>query len=120
MRRGVGDWLEFRLGSNYEVGGAGSPVSGNVPSDLGEEARLEEESRVFYGVKAKLMDQCGLRPVSTVLIQGFTPTSGEATDTQMSATYIVGWESEGGVVWDSAIRDSSSRFEDDNCNVWAP
>lgn len=55
----------------------------------------------------------------TVLVQGFTPTSGEATDTQMSVTYIVGWTGETGVVWDSAIRFSTSRLEDD-INVWAP
>lgn len=34
VRYGASDWLELRLGWNYEVGGAGSPVSGNVPSDI--------------------------------------------------------------------------------------
>lgn len=120
LRRGVGDWLELRLGWNFEVGGAGSPTSGNVPSDLGEEAELERESRIFYGAKALLLEQCGLRPESTIIIQGFTPTSGEANETQMSATYVFGWTAECGTVWDSAIRYSTSSVEDDDFNVWAP
>ncbi|MCA9232446.1 MAG: transporter [Planctomycetales bacterium] len=120
VRRGIDDWLELRVGWNYEVGGAGSPVSGNVPGDFGEESELEEESRVFYGAKVMLMDQHGLCPGSTVLIQGFTPTGGEVTDTQMSATYIFGWTGENGQVWDSAIRFSTSSLEEDNFNVWAP
>lgn len=119
-RRGVGEWLEFRLGWNYEVGGAGSPVSGNVPSDLAEDGELERESRLLYGVKAVLKDQDGWIPVSTVIVQGFTPTSGEETDTQMSATYITGWNYVGGAAWDSAIRYSTSAFEEDNFGVWSP
>jgi len=120
IRRGVSDWLEVRLGWNFEVGGAGSPVSGNIPSDFGEEAEIEEESRILYGIKALLTEQSGWRPESTVILQGFTPTSGEATDTQMSATYVFGWTGETGVVWDSALRYSHSSLEDDNFNVWSP
>lgn len=120
LRRGVGDWLELRLGWNYEVGGAGSPVSGNIPSDFGDDAELERESRISYGVKAVLTDQCGCRPESAVIIQGFTPTSGEANDTQLSTTYVFGWVTEGGAVWDSAIRYSTSSHEEDDFNVWAP
>jgi len=120
FRRGVNEWLELRFGWNYEVGGAGSPVSGNVPSDLGDGGDLERESRIFYGGKLFLMEQTGLLPTSSLLIQGFTPTSGEAANTQLSATYIFGWESESGVLWDSAIRYSTSSLEKDDFNVWAP
>lgn len=120
LRRGVNDWLELRLGWNYEVGGAGSPVSGNVPSDFGDEAEIERESRIIYGAKAKLTEQFGWQPESAVIIQGFTPTSGEANDTQLSTTYVFGWTTEGGAVWDSAIRYSTSSEEEDDFNVWAP
>ncbi len=120
LRRGVGDWLELRLGWNYEVGGAGSPISGNIPSDFGEEAEIERESRILYGAKAKLTEQGGWRPESTVIVQGFTPTSGESNDTQLSTTYVFGWVAEGGTVWDSAIRYSTSSQEEDDFNVWAP
>lgn len=120
VRRGLGDWLEVRLGWNYEVGGAGSPVSGNVPSDLAAESELERESRILYGVKAMLVEQDGLRPDMTAIVQGFTPTSGESSDTQLSATYIFGWTTESGVAWDSAIRYSTGSLEEDRFNVWAP
>lgn len=120
VRRGVNEWLELRIGWNFEVGGAGSPISGNVPSDLAADAELERESRIFYGVKALLTERCGAWPESSVLVQGFTPTSGETTDTQLAATYVFGWTSEEGVVWDSAIRYSTSSFAGDHFNVWAP
>ncbi|MAT73240.1 MAG: peptidyl-tRNA hydrolase [Planctomycetaceae bacterium] len=120
VRRGVDDWLELRLGWNYEVGGAGSPVSGNVPSDFGEEAEIERESRIFYGAKAVLTRQSGWQPESAVIVQGLPPTSGESNDTQLSTTYIFGWITEGGAVWDSAIRYSTSSAEEDDFNVWAP
>lgn len=120
VRRGVNDWLELRLGWNYEVGGAGSPISGNIPSDLGEEATLERESRLLYGFKAMLTEQEGAVPASAVLLQGFTPTSGESNRTDMSATYVAGWQTANGVAWDNAIRYSTGAFEEDDFNVWAP
>lgn len=120
LRRGVGDWLELRLGWNYEVGGASSPVSGNVPSEFGEEAELERESRISYGAKALLLEQCDYRPEMAVLLQGYTPTSGELSDTLMSATYIFGWVTDEAIVWDSAIRYSTGSLEEDRFNVWAP
>jgi hypothetical protein len=45
----------------------------------------------LYGFKAMLTEGGdGWVPASTVILQGFTPTSGEANDTQMSATYVFG------------------------------
>jgi hypothetical protein len=120
MRIGTNEWFEFRLGWNYEVGGAGSPVSGNVPGELTEEAEIESESRVLYGFKARLTEQDACLPDSAIIVQGFTPTSGEATDTQMSATYIAGWTLGCGAVWDSAIRFSTSSEEEDDFHVWSP
>lgn len=120
LRRGIGDRFEWRFGWNYEVGGAGSPVSGNIPSDLGAEAEIEEESRLLYGFKAMLTEQCGYRPTSSVIVQGYTPTSGVETASQMSAGYVFGWTTDEGIAWDSAIRYSTSTFEDDDFNVWAP
>ncbi|WP_286178189.1 transporter [Rhodopirellula sp. JC639] len=120
IRRGVDDWFEIRLGWNYEVGGAGSPISGNVPIDLAEEEEIERESRLLYGAKALLCEQSGLIPESSILIQGYTPTSGETSDTELSVTPIFGWALNRSVVWDSAIRYSTSTLEEDHFNVWAP
>lgn len=120
VRHGVADWLELRLGWNYEIGGAGSPVSGNVPGDFADSAAIEEESRCLYGFKAQLTEQCDFVPSSIVMLQGFTPTSGAATDTEMCATYAVGWQLANCWTWDSAMRYSTGGEEDDNFNVWAP
>ncbi|TWU29833.1 transporter [Bythopirellula polymerisocia] len=120
VRRGVGDWFELRLGWNYEVGGAGSPVSGNVPSDFGEESELERASRVLYGFKARMTEQDEWIPESAVILQGFTPTSGEANNTDVSATYVFGWTLPCEAVWDSAVRYSTGSQDEDDFNVWAP
>lgn len=120
VRRGIGDSLELRFGWNYEIGGAGSPISGNVSTDLGGSTELEEETQVLYGIKAALTDQSGWLPDSTILVQGYTPTSGENSDSHLSATYIFGWTGEHNVVWDSAVRFSTSSLEEDHFDVWAP
>lgn len=120
IRYGANDWLELRLGWNYEVGGAGNPISGNVPSDFGDDAALERASRVLYGMKAWLTRQDEWLPQSTVILQGFTPTSGELTHTDFSASYVFGWTLPNRWVWDSALRYSTGRLEEDDFNVWAP
>ncbi|MCO8124185.1 transporter [Stieleria sp. TO1_6] len=120
LRRGIGENLELRFGWNYEVGGAGNPVSGNSVIVLPDEAELERESRMLYGMKALLLDQEGWVPASSVLLQGFTPTSGDTSDTQISATYIFGWELPSSLLLDSAIRYSTSSLDEDQFNVWSP
>jgi hypothetical protein len=119
-RFGATDWLELRLGWNDEVGGAGSPVSGNVPSDFGEEAELERASRILYGAKFAMTEQEDWIPQSALIAQGFTPTSGESNDSDFSATYIAGWTLPNDWVWDSAIRYSTARLDADDFNTWAP
>lgn len=120
VRFGANDWLEFRLGWNYEVGGAGSPVSGNVPSDFDDESEIESESRMLYGFKAWLTQQQDWIPQSVVILQGFTPTGGAPTDTEMSATYVVGYELPHRIAWDSALRYSTDGEREDNFSVWSP
>lgn len=121
-RFGVSENVELRLGWNYEVGGAGNPVSGNVPDDFEEEgaAALEKESRLLYGGKFQLTQQCGWTPRSALIVQGFTPTSGEVNDSNLSAAYVGGWRFFEGWEWDSALRYSTSSAEEDHFNVWAP
>lgn len=120
VRYGASDWLELRLGWNYEVGGAGSPVSGNVPSDFGEGDALEREHRVNYGLKAWISEQDAWLPESALIVMGFTPTGGEAKDTHVSATYVFGWTLPNRWVWDSALRYSTGSLDDDRFDVWAP
>lgn len=119
-RYGMSDAVELRVGWNYEVGGAGSPVSGNVPDDFEEGAGLERESRMLYGTKMWLTQQDHWVPQSAFIAQGFTPTSGEETDTELSLDYAWGYTLSNEWVWDTAIRYSTSSQEEDSFNVWAP
>lgn len=118
-RVGLSDDIEFRFGWNYEIGGASSPVSGNVPDSLEEEGALERSSKIYYGAKFFLTEQSQWMPESSVILQGFTPTSGESNDSSIVATYVVGWRGEQ-CVWDTAIRFSTGSLEEDDFNVWAP
>ncbi len=120
-RYGISDWLELRLGANYEVGGGSGSVSGGS-SGLGdfESASIESEANVFYGFKAALTDQDGWMPESAVILQGYTPTSGPETKTQVVATYVFGWIFLEDWTWDSAIRCGTGTREEDDFNRWAP
>jgi hypothetical protein len=120
VRVGATEWLEMRLGWNYEVGGAGSPVSGNVPSDFGDDAELERASRILYGAKFALTEQAGSAPQTALILQGYTPTSGESNETDFSVTYVAGWTLPNDWVWDSAIHYGTARLEEDDFNIWAP
>jgi len=119
-RYGVSDNIELRFGWNYEVGGAGNPISGNVPDEFEEGAQLERESTVLYGAKFFLTEQCGWTPESSLIVQGYTPTSGEANDSSFTMSYVGGWKLANNWEWDSAIRYSTGIEEEDHFNVWAP
>lgn len=120
-RYGVTDWLEFRLGANYEVGGESNSISGSG-GDIGdaETGEIESEAKVVYGLKAALTEQDGWLPQSAVILQGSTPTSGPETDTHLIAGYVWGWEVADGWQWDSALRYGDGAAEDDRFNRWAP
>ncbi len=70
-RYGVSDWIELRLGWNYEIGG-GNPVTGTNSAG----AESDEGSHIFYGAKFQLTEQENSLPTSFFMAQGFTPTSG--------------------------------------------
>ena len=120
LRYGVSDWIELRFGTNYEIGGAGNPISANIPDDLEPGKGLEEEANVSYGIKFALTEQINWQPRTALLLSGFTPTAGEANDTHFVATYVGGWVLSNGWTWDSAIRYSTGSFEEDHFGVWAP
>jgi hypothetical protein len=121
IRYGWRENVELRLGWNYEIGGAGNPVSGNI-SDFEEEGSesLEQEAKLLYGAKFFLTEQRGWTPRSSFILQGFTPTFGESNLTTLSATQVCGWTLRNGWVWDNALRYGTSGFEGDHFNVWSP
>ncbi|MEQ8786091.1 MAG: transporter [Pirellulaceae bacterium] len=120
-RYGVTDWLEMRLGWNWEAGGASNAISGSVgdpEEEMGPE--IEYESQLFYGGKALLTSQRGWTPQSSVIVQAGTPTSGKETATQLVTTYVFGWETPNRWKWDTAMRYGFDAAEGDHFNIWAP
>jgi hypothetical protein len=121
LRYGLTERLELRLGWNYEVGGAGSDVSGGgVGEDLFFGSGLKRESNLAYGAKLQVTKQDEWVPISALILQAFTPTSGKATDTQFVGTYVFGWELPHRWKLDAAIRYGTGSEGEDHFNEWAP
>ena len=53
-------------------------------------------------------------------MQGFTPTGGPATTTDLVASYVVGWELPNRWQLDSAMRYGQTSEHHDHFNQWAP
>lgn len=120
LRYGLNDRFELRLGWNYEVGGAASPVSGSSIGEIDETARLERESELTYGLKAGLFEQDGWVPRTAVIAHAFTPTSGVATTTDFVTTIVSGWEFSNRWQLDGALRYGQTTEEKDHFNQWSP
>jgi hypothetical protein len=120
-RYGVAEWLELRLGANYEIGGESNAISG-AGGDVGEleSGDVESESKISYGFKAALSEQDGWMPRSAAVLHGNTPTSGAETATHLVATYVWGYTLVKGCEWDTAIRYGDGSEEEDDFNRWAP
>jgi Putative MetA-pathway of phenol degradation len=120
VRFGILENIELRIGWNYEVGGANAAVSGGGGGQEFERGGLERESQVLYGFKAQLTQQDGWIPRSAVIFQGYTPTSGEAPQTDVVATYVFGWELPNQWRLDSSMRYGTEHGPEDAFNNWAP
>jgi hypothetical protein len=124
IRYGASDWLEFRFGTNYEIGGEASDVSSSEGA-IGEELEtgeggVEEDVNVNYGIKVDVTDQSFWTPDSALILRGATPTAGNFTATSFIGTYVFGWELENGWVWDSAIRYGMSGEGSNRVETWSP
>jgi hypothetical protein len=121
VRYGLNDWLELRLGWNWEAGGAPNTIStGGGDPEVSAEDEIEEESQITYGLKAALTSQCGWRPESALILIGGTPTSGKDTATQFISTYVFGWQLPNRWKWDTALRYGYDSAGGDHFNLWAP
>jgi hypothetical protein len=121
LRYGVTDRVELRLGWNYEAGGAPSDItSTSLSGGTAGGAGLERGSVITYGVKVAITEQRNWLPASVLIVLGATPTSGEATDTQLVATYAWGWELPNRWKFDAAFRYSTGSEHEDHFDVFAP
>lgn len=91
VRRGMTERFELRFGVNYESGSGGSVVT---PVETGEGLEgdvRERESNILYGCKLWLTDDDGWVPRSSLVVEAFTPLSGDVWGTEPSAMYAFGW-----------------------------
>ncbi|MGY8767492.1 MAG: transporter [Pirellulales bacterium] len=112
VRYGLNERLELRLGWNYEV---------NKYSQLKHvEAEEEKEGLMIYGAKFFLTEADCWMPDSSVILSGYTPTSGESNDTDFSIEYAAGWEWENGLELETGLRWYSLAEQEDHFTEWAP
>jgi len=120
VRLGLTERIELRLGGNYEQGSGGSVVSAVEVGEglIGDE--LESESNVLYGLKALVTGQEGWVPRSSVIVEGFTPTSGDVWGTEPAATYVFGWELPRTWRFDAAVRYIYADSTEGRFDKWVP
>jgi len=110
-RVGANDWLELRIGWNYEDGKS-------LTGPAVEEG--EEEGIINYGAKLLLTKASGWLPDSSLILTGYSPTSGPSNDTDFSLEYAVGWKAERGYEFDMGLRWIALAEEEDHFQEWAP
>jgi hypothetical protein len=120
LRSGLTDWLELRLGWNYEVGGASSDISSAQGESDFEGPGLVREHTLSYGFKVRVTEQREWVPASAFLFMAGTPTGGEETDTHVTGTYVFGWELPNRWKADAALRYGTGSEGGDRFGVWAP
>jgi hypothetical protein len=120
LRYGLWKRVELRFGWNYEVGGSGNDIAGEEGDAQLQGPSVKRESRTYYGFKATVTGQEKWIPESAVIVQGFTPTGGQTTATQVVATYVLGWKLPNRWKLDAALRYGTSEANGDHFNVWAP
>jgi hypothetical protein len=118
IRRGITDRLELRLGWNYAIGGPTSAVS-NV--DMGDEDFVvERSSEMLYGFKFQTSRQSGWLPTSSMLVEGYSPTSGPSNFSRFTIGESLGWTLPNGWQWSSALRFATANDAGDHSNQWTP
>ncbi|MBI5759056.1 MAG: transporter [Planctomycetales bacterium] len=120
LRYGLSDWIELRLGGNYEVGGEGADVSGGAGAEHLEGSGLVREIQLLYGLKLRLSEQYDWSPESSLIVQGHTPMSGPDPATAFSLGYVFGWELPDDWKIDSAIRYGADNEGNDQFETWSP
>lgn len=119
-RYGMTERIELRLGWNYEVGGAPNSVSGQAGGEETFVGGIERDSKITYGVKLGLMEQCEWRPECALILAGSTPTGGPEHASQFVGTYGFGWKLPNSWKLDSSIRFGANTSEGDRFSTWSP
>jgi len=120
VRWGLSERIELRVGWNYEAGGGGDVISSDQSAEGVDTNVFSHESRMLYGLKYAVSEQRGWTPRSCIILEGFTPTAGEATATQFIGTYAFGWEMPNRWRLESSLRYGTGFDRLDSSNRWGP
>ncbi len=120
IRHAANEWWEWRFGTNYGVGSQGNVVTSVEVGEGTLDGHALYESSVLYGFKLATSHQEGWLPDSCFIMEGSTPTFGDAFGTVPVATLVAGWDL--GAEWrlDGAIRYSYSERHDAWFSRWSP
>lgn len=125
LRFGLSERIELRFGWNNELGGGASIVSPiqiqeGLAAASSHRNGLAYQNGFLYGMKVRLIYQCGWIPANTFVIQGFSPTLSDTKKSQVQATYAIGWELALRCRLDAAIRYATESELKDNWGTWSP
>ena len=119
-RIGWTERFEWRCGVNYGVGSQGNVVTGVEVGEGTLDGTTLYESSILYGFKLALTEPAGWLPESCFMMEGSTPTYGDAFGTVPVATAVAGWDLPGGWELDAAIRYAYSEGLTAWCSRWSP
>ncbi|MFM8734339.1 MAG: transporter [Pirellulales bacterium] len=105
IRHGANEWWEWRFGVNYGVGSQGNVVTSVEVGEGTLDGSTLYESSILYGFKLGMSHQDGWLPDSCFIMEGSTPTYGDAFGTVPVATLVAGWE-----LWSDWRLDGSIRY----------
>ena len=120
LRVGGNEWFEWRFGVNYGVGSQGAVVTSVEVGEGTLSRNTLYESSVLYGFKVDTSDQQGWLPESCFIMEGSTPTYGDAFGTVPVATGVWGWELAGGYRLDTSLRYAYSEGLFTWFSRWSP
>jgi hypothetical protein len=123
VRLGVHECFELRFGWNYQAGGRGNDVTGYTGfGELGEFVGpdVSQDHRFSYGFKVGITDEEDLIPQSAFILQGVTPTGGNANATHLQLGYVASWELPCDWLFDAAARYNTASDGNDRYEVFSP
>jgi hypothetical protein len=119
-RIGRSERFEWRFGVNYGVGSQGNVVTSVEVGEGTLDGTTLYESSILYGFKLGLTERDGLVPESCFIMEGSTPTYGDAFGTVPVATAVAGWDLPAGWELAAAIRYAYSEGRSAWCSRWSP
>ena len=119
-RCGATDRFEWRFGVSYVENAGGYLVTNAEGSEGRGDGTVAYESNVLFGFKAITTEQSGWIPQSCVIVEGFTPTSGDLFGTAPVPTVAIGWKLANEWRLDTAIRYVYAEGSEGWFNKWSP